>query len=429
MAADRPLVPAVGGTREVPEPDPIAADYLLLGLRLDQHTPGSSMATSGRPRSRPRSTWSSCAPRPGCARTPRRCARAWPTRSPSPTGGPGWTPSSWPSRRRPRPWPAIRCRIPSTSRAAWGSPRSRRPDAVFDAARAAIDAPAARRRLARRPARRLGSDAGDPGRPAAGGHRLPRRALSAPAPRSTFGLPEGEDLPVRLVTRPAVERLQLVRRRPALAGRRQHGPAGPRPRPRPHGRPRDLPGPPPRARLEGGRARRPARSAGGQHPAHQHARVPVSARAWPTSASSSPTRPRSTSTCWSRSWSAAVSRWRRTRPPPGPPPSERRPWRPTGRRCEPSAARPPSVRHADGASHEAVLDYLVTSVATRRPWPPSASSSSSTRCGGPTCSSTPTGEALLRRWVDAVPPEARTARFGRLLREQVTPGSILAATG
>jgi hypothetical protein len=33
-------VPAVGGTRTVPEPDPVATDYLLLGLRLDQHLPG-----------------------------------------------------------------------------------------------------------------------------------------------------------------------------------------------------------------------------------------------------------------------------------------------------------------------------------------------------------------------------------------------------
>jgi hypothetical protein len=33
-------VPAVGGTRTVPAPDPIAADYLLLALRLDQHVPG-----------------------------------------------------------------------------------------------------------------------------------------------------------------------------------------------------------------------------------------------------------------------------------------------------------------------------------------------------------------------------------------------------
>ena len=40
MTPARPLVPAVGGTREVPEPDPIARDYLLLGLRLDQHAAG-----------------------------------------------------------------------------------------------------------------------------------------------------------------------------------------------------------------------------------------------------------------------------------------------------------------------------------------------------------------------------------------------------
>ena len=33
-------VPAVGGERDVPEPDPIARDYLLLALRLDQHAPG-----------------------------------------------------------------------------------------------------------------------------------------------------------------------------------------------------------------------------------------------------------------------------------------------------------------------------------------------------------------------------------------------------
>ena len=33
-------VPAVGGTRTVPPPDPIARDYLLLALRLDQRVPG-----------------------------------------------------------------------------------------------------------------------------------------------------------------------------------------------------------------------------------------------------------------------------------------------------------------------------------------------------------------------------------------------------
>jgi hypothetical protein len=34
------LVPAVGGTRMVPAPDPVARDYILLALRLDQHIPG-----------------------------------------------------------------------------------------------------------------------------------------------------------------------------------------------------------------------------------------------------------------------------------------------------------------------------------------------------------------------------------------------------
>ena len=33
-------VPAVGGQRTVPAPDPIARDYILLGLRLDQHVAG-----------------------------------------------------------------------------------------------------------------------------------------------------------------------------------------------------------------------------------------------------------------------------------------------------------------------------------------------------------------------------------------------------
>ena len=40
MTAGRTLVPAVGGTRKVPAADPIAEEYLLLGLRLDQRIPG-----------------------------------------------------------------------------------------------------------------------------------------------------------------------------------------------------------------------------------------------------------------------------------------------------------------------------------------------------------------------------------------------------
>jgi hypothetical protein len=36
------------------------------------------------------------------------------------------------------------------------------------------------------------------------------------------------------------------------------------------------------------------------------------------------------------------------------------------------------------------------------------------------------GEALLRRWLDGAPDQDRVARFGRLLREQLTPGAIAA---
>lgn len=36
------------------------------------------------------------------------------------------------------------------------------------------------------------------------------------------------------------------------------------------------------------------------------------------------------------------------------------------------------------------------------------------------------GEALLRRWLEIVPEPERAARFGRLLREQLTPGAVAA---
>ena len=40
MTTDAATTLAVGGERQVPVPDPVARDYLLLGLRLDQHIPG-----------------------------------------------------------------------------------------------------------------------------------------------------------------------------------------------------------------------------------------------------------------------------------------------------------------------------------------------------------------------------------------------------
>lgn len=40
MTADLDTTVAVGGHRRIPVPDPVAHDYLLLGLRLEQHVPG-----------------------------------------------------------------------------------------------------------------------------------------------------------------------------------------------------------------------------------------------------------------------------------------------------------------------------------------------------------------------------------------------------
>jgi hypothetical protein len=36
------------------------------------------------------------------------------------------------------------------------------------------------------------------------------------------------------------------------------------------------------------------------------------------------------------------------------------------------------------------------------------------------------GEALLERWLAAVPPDEQPARFGRLLHEQLTPRAVTA---
>jgi hypothetical protein len=39
--------PAIGGTRAIPVPDPVARDYLLLAMRLDQHAPGTVVSYFG----------------------------------------------------------------------------------------------------------------------------------------------------------------------------------------------------------------------------------------------------------------------------------------------------------------------------------------------------------------------------------------------
>ena len=87
------------------------------------------------------------------------------------------------------------------------------------------------------------------------------------------------------------------------------------------------------------------------------------------------------------------------------------------------------MRHADGASAEAVLAYLERvgrfspAIAAKRfefnehpLWRTYVFVYHE-------------GEALLRQWLEAVPLPERPARFGRLLREQLSPGAIAAEIG
>ena len=137
---DRPRVPAVGGERDVPAPDPIARDYLLLALRLDQHIPGSSTATSARPTSRRRSTWSSSGHRRGWSTTLPTLPNA--SRRGRRSGAPGVAAAhSW-SRSRPTPGCRPATELPyleHVSRCFDCAARSRRDEAVFQAAAARLD--------------------------------------------------------------------------------------------------------------------------------------------------------------------------------------------------------------------------------------------------------------------------------------------------
>ncbi len=82
------------------------------------------------------------------------------------------------------------------------------------------------------------------------------------------------------------------------------------------------------------------------------------------------------------------------------------------------------LRHADGRTHEEVLDYLQ---AVGR-YAPATAAKRLEFIEHPLWRTYvfvyAEGEALLARWVDAVPAEERPARFGRLLHEQLTVGSI-----
>jgi len=96
------------------------------------------------------------------------------------------------------------------------------------------------------------------------------------------------------------------------------------------------------------------------------------------------------------------------------------------RRLSESRVNAALLRHADGESHEYVLAWLER---VGRFAPPVAAKRLEF-IEHPLWRTYVfvyhEGEALLGRWLDAVPEAERVARFGRLLREQLTPGAIAA---
>jgi hypothetical protein len=84
------------------------------------------------------------------------------------------------------------------------------------------------------------------------------------------------------------------------------------------------------------------------------------------------------------------------------------------------------MRHSDGVSHDEVLAYLER-VGRFAPAPAAKRLEFIEHPLWRTYVFVyHEGEALLERWLDAVAPEDRVARFGRLLREELTPRAIAA---
>ena len=83
-------------------------------------------------------------------------------------------------------------------------------------------------------------------------------------------------------------------------------------------------------------------------------------------------------------------------------------------------------RHADGASHEDTLAYLHDVGRLPRPIAEKSLEFIEDPLWRTYVFVYHEGEALLRRWLDAVPAAERAARFGRLLREQLSPVAIAA---
>jgi hypothetical protein len=84
------------------------------------------------------------------------------------------------------------------------------------------------------------------------------------------------------------------------------------------------------------------------------------------------------------------------------------------------------MRHADGASHDETLAYLQRVGRNPRRLAEKRLEFIEAPLSRTYVFVYHEGQALLRRWVEVVPEEERPARFGRLLHEQLTPMAIAA---
>jgi hypothetical protein len=82
------------------------------------------------------------------------------------------------------------------------------------------------------------------------------------------------------------------------------------------------------------------------------------------------------------------------------------------------------MRHADGASHDETLAYLERIGRTPRPLAEKRLEFIEQPLSRTYVFVYQEGEALLRSWLEVVPVDERPARFGRLLHEQLTPTAI-----
>jgi hypothetical protein len=84
------------------------------------------------------------------------------------------------------------------------------------------------------------------------------------------------------------------------------------------------------------------------------------------------------------------------------------------------------MRHADGASHDETLAYLERVGRNPRRYAEKRLEFIEAPLSKTYVFVYHEGQALLRRWVEVVPEKERPARFGRLLHEQLTPMAIAA---